>query len=63
MFERWAGRKMALHQLIRGYKSGSDLSWMWNNSGHLFFFPFFFVLLVLLACFVLVCTLKRVTSY
>lgn len=33
---------MALHQLIRSYKSGSDLSWMWNNSGHLFFFPFFF---------------------
>lgn len=58
MFERWAGRKMALHQLIRGYKSGSDLSWMWSNSGHLFFF----VLLILLACFVLMCTLKRGAS-
>lgn len=57
MFERWAGRKMALHQLIRGYKSGSDLSLMWSNSGHLFF-----VLLILCACFVLMCPLKRKTS-
>lgn len=40
MFERWAGRKMALHQLIRGYKSGSDLSGMRSNSGQHFLFCF-----------------------
>lgn len=37
MFERWAGRKMALHQLIRGHKSGSDLRWTRSDSGHLLF--------------------------
>lgn len=37
MFERWAERKMALHQLIRGNKNGGDLPWMQSNLGHLFF--------------------------
>lgn len=41
---------MALHQLIRGYKSGSDLSRMWSNSGHLSFFFFCFAYSVSLLC-------------
>lgn len=45
MAERWVGRKIAVHHLIRSYKSDNDLSQIRSISGHAFV-----VLLIVCLC-------------